>query len=135
MSREDPSRESRIAGLTPNIPAADYAADPRAIAIADAAADLNARREAWLNPPDLVRIEPEVAPGYPDRVLPKDEAAALKKRTLTNLCNERPAWLAMAHDRLDAAVAAAYGWPADLTDEQVLERLFALNQERAAAGR
>lgn len=124
-------------GLTPNIPAADYAADPRAIAIAEAAADLNAKREAWLNPPDLVRIEPEVVPGYPDRVLPKDEAAAavLKKRTLTNLYNERPAWLAMAHDRLDAAVAAAYGWPTDLTDEQVLERLFALNQERAAAGR
>jgi hypothetical protein len=33
---------------------------------------------------------------------------------------------------LDAAVAAAYGWPADLTDEQTLERLFKLNQERAA---
>jgi type II restriction/modification system DNA methylase subunit YeeA len=124
-------------GLTPNIPAADYADDPRARAIAEAAAELNRLREAWLNPPDLVRIEPEVVPGYPDRVLPKDEAAAavLKKRTLTNLYNDRPAWLAMAHQRLDAAVAAAYGWPADLSDEAVLERLFALNQERAAAGR
>jgi len=29
-------------------------------------------------------------------------------------------------------VAAAYGWPADLTDEQILERLLALNLERAA---
>jgi type II restriction/modification system DNA methylase subunit YeeA len=98
---------------------------------------LNRLREAWLNPPDLVRIEPEVVAGYPDRVLPRDEAAAavLKKRTLTNLYNDRPAWLAMAHQRLDAAVAAAYGWPADLSDEAVLERLFALNQERAAAGR
>ncbi|MDP2260768.1 MAG: class I SAM-dependent DNA methyltransferase [Caulobacter sp.] len=124
-------------GLTPNIPAADYADDPRAQAIAEAAAELNRLREAWLNPPDLVRIEPEVVPGYPDRVLPRDEAAAavLKKRTLTNLYNDRPAWLAMAHERLDAAVAAAYGWPADLSDEAVLERLFALNQERAAAGR
>jgi type II restriction/modification system DNA methylase subunit YeeA len=124
-------------GLTPNIPAADYADDPRALAIAEAAAELNRLREAWLNPPDLVRIEPEVVPGYPDRVLPKDDAAAavLKKRTLTNLYNDRPAWLAMAHQRLDAAVAAAYGWPADLADEAVLERLFALNQERAAAGR
>src|SRR5206468_9429552 len=56
-------------GLTPNIPAADYANDPRAIAIADAAAELNRLREAWLNPPDLVRIEPEVVPGYPDRIL------------------------------------------------------------------
>ena len=41
----------------------------------------------------------------------------------------------MAHRRRDAAVAAAYGWPADLTDDAVLEHLFALNQERAAAGR
>jgi hypothetical protein len=46
-----------------------------------------------------------------------------------------PAWLDMAHRRLDAAVAAAYQWPADLGDEEILERLFALNQERAAAGR
>lgn len=123
--------------MTPNIPAVDYADDPRAIAIAEAAAELNRLREAWLNPPDLVRIEPEVVPGYPDRVLPKDGAAAkvLKTRTLTNLYNQRPAWLDMAHRRLDAAVAAAYGWPADLTDDEVLERLFALNQERAAAGR
>jgi hypothetical protein len=28
-------------------------------------------------------------------------------------------------------VAAAYGWPADLTDEQILKQLFALNQQRA----
>ena len=124
-------------GLTPNIPAAAYADDPRAIAIGTAAAELNRLREAWLNPPDLVRIEPEVVPGYPDRILPRDEAAAkvLKTRTLTNLYNQRPAWLDMAHRRLDEAVAAAYGWPADLPDDEVLERLFALNQERAAAGR
>ncbi len=59
-------------------------------------------------------------------------AAKLKKRILTNLYNERPAWLDMAHKKLDAAVAAAYGWPADLTDEQILEKLLALNLERAA---
>ncbi len=124
-------------GLTPNIPAADYAEDPRAIDIAEAARDLNAKREAWLNPADLVRTEPEVVPGYPDRILPvSDEAAkVLKTRTLTNLYNQRPEWLDIAHRRLDAAVAAAYGWPTDLTDDQVLEHLFALNQERAAAGR
>ena len=81
---------------------------------------------------------PEVVPGYPDRILPVDEAAAaiLKKRTLTNLYNERHAgnvaWLDHAHRDLDAAVAAAYGWPADLTDEQILERLFRLNQERTS---
>jgi type II restriction/modification system DNA methylase subunit YeeA len=125
-------------GLTPNIPAADYAADPRAIAIAQAAEELNRLREAWLNPPDLVRIEPEVVPGYPDRILPLDEAAAkvLKTRTLTNLYNQRPAWLDHAHRRLDAAVAAAYGWPEDpasLSDDDILARLFALNQARAGA--
>ena len=51
---------------------------------------------------------------------------------MTNLYNERPTWLANAHRDLDAAVAAAYGWPADLTDDQILERLFQLNQERAS---
>ena len=59
-------------------------------------------------------------------------AAKLKDRTLTKLYNERPAWLALSHQRLDTAVAATYGWPADLTDEQILERLLALNLERAA---
>jgi len=74
-------------GLTPDIPAADYAGDPRAPTIAAAAADLNEKREAWLNPPDLVERVPEVVPGYPDRLLPKNDAAAkeLKKPTLTNL--------------------------------------------------
>ena len=48
-----------------------------------------------------------------------------------NLYNERPAWLANAHRRLDAAVAAAYGWPADLSDDELLARLLALNLERA----
>jgi hypothetical protein len=47
--------------------------------------------------------------------------------------NERPAWLDLAHKKLAAAVAAAYGWPADLNDEQLLERLLALNHERAKA--
>jgi type II restriction/modification system DNA methylase subunit YeeA len=123
------------AGLTPDIPAKDYAADPRAQKIAAAAKRLNELREAWLNPPDLVKREPEVVPGYPDRILPKDAKAAaiLKKRTLTNLYNERPAWLVGAHKELDEAVAAAYGWPADLSDEEILKRLFDLNQERAKA--
>lgn len=133
-------------GLTPNVPAVDYASNPRAIAIAEAAAELNRLRENWLNPENLVVVVPEIvptaAPGevpvkYPDRILPRDADAAkeLKKRTLTNLYNERPTWLDNAHRRLDEAVAAAYGWPANLSDEEILERLFALNQERAAAGR
>ena len=39
--------------------------------------------------------------------------------------------LKQIHDDLDAAVFDAYGWPHDLTDEQILERLVALNAERA----
>ena len=39
------------------------------------------------------------------------------------------------HDDLDAAVAAAYGWPADLAEEEILHRLVALNAERAAEER
>jgi type II restriction/modification system DNA methylase subunit YeeA len=61
-----------------------------------------------------------------------DSATKLKKRTLTNLYNERPAWLANAHQRLDEAVFAAYGWPADLSDDELLARLLALNLEQAA---
>jgi hypothetical protein len=43
--------------------------------------------------------------------------------------------LRQIHEDLDAAVAEAYGWPADLTDEEILERLVALNHERAAEER
>ena len=125
-------------GLTPNIPAADYATDPRAQKIAVAATRLNELRENWLNPADLVIRVPEVVPGYPDRMLPKDDEAAkvLKTRTLTNLYNQRPTWLQNAHAALDEAVAEAYGWGDDwregvLTDDEILARLFKLNQERA----
>ncbi|WP_448208302.1 class I SAM-dependent DNA methyltransferase [Azospirillum sp. sgz302134] len=122
-------------GLTPDRPANAYASDPRAQAIADAAKWLNDRREAWLNPADLVDRVPEVVEGFPDRIVPRDAKAAaiLKKRTLTNLYNDPPDWLRMAHRDLDAAVAAAYGWPADLPDEEALRRLLALNLDRAAA--
>ena len=96
------------------------------------------RRERWLNPADLVRRVPEVVRGYPDRILPRDDAAAatLKTRTLTNLYNLRPAWLTHAHAVLDAAVAQAYGWGDDwhrgaMTDDEILSRLFRLNQSRA----
>ena len=66
-----------------------------------------------------------------------DEPAAkeVKRRTLTNLYNTRPAWLAHAHADLDAAAAAAYGWDAEwsegMTDDAILARPFMLNQERA----
>ncbi len=126
-------------------------------AVAAAAKELNELRERWLNPPewtvekvlefpgsvggpwdryiDPSTINPQQSTGlvrYP-RLEPRDAecAARLKKRTLTNLYNERPAWLDLAHKKLDAAVAASYGWPADLTDEKILEKLLALNLERA----
>ena len=51
----------------------------------------------------------------------------LKKRTLTNLYNARPQWLADAHAALDASVAGAYGWDADISEEEALEKLLALN--------
>jgi hypothetical protein len=59
------------------------------------------------------------------------EVSRDKKRTLTNLYNQRPTWLELAHKRLDEAVFAAYGWPSDLSDEGILERLLALNLERS----
>ena len=118
----------------------------RATNIARAAKRLNDLRARWLNPPEWTEAVPEVIPlgmeksPYPDRILPRAnlgaaDLAELKKRTLTNLYNQRPAWLADAHATLDAAVAGAYGWadysPA-MTDNEILARLLALNQARAA---
>ena len=122
-------------GMSPNISAAAYTKDPRAIAIAEAAQELVSRRDLWLNPPEWVEWIDEPFPGYPKRPLPRSEAAAkqLKKRTLTNLYNARPQWLVDAHADLDAAVASAYGWEWPLGDEVILERLLALNLERAEA--
>ena len=54
----------------------------------------------------------------------------MKKRTLTNLYNARPAWLDNLHRALDEAVAAAYGWEWPLSDDEILRRLFELNQKR-----
>jgi len=119
-------------GLTPDIPAADYAADPHAMAIAAAAVALSESRERWLDPPEWIERVPEVVAGYPDRILAKPGfEAQLKKRTLTNLYNERPTWLEHLHRALDEAVAAAYGWEWPLADDDILSRLFALNQARA----
>jgi len=105
-------------------------------AIAKAARSLDEARRRWLNPPELVREEPDVVPSLPPRLLPVDGDAegVLKKRTLTNLYNERPTWIANLHDALDAAVFAAYGWeeaPGEIGEEDLLGRLLALNSERA----
>jgi type II restriction/modification system DNA methylase subunit YeeA len=86
---------------------------PKVETIAAAARELVEKRGAWLNPPDATEAE-------------------LKKRTLTNLYNARPSWLAELHRKLDEAVFAAYGWPSTMTENELLERLLRLNQERIA---
>lgn len=93
-------------------PGQETADHPAVRAISEAACELVKLRDAWLNPPGAIEED-------------------LKKRTLTNLYNQRPTWLELAHKRLDQAVFAAYGWPANLSDEEILERLLELNQERA----
>ena len=117
------------AALTPDVAAADYAGDPRAAAIAEATRRLVELRDRWLNPPEWVEWVDEPVPGYPKRLVPRDDAAAkeLKKRTLTNLYNARPQWLADAHAAVDASVADAYGWPVDIPDDEALRELHALN--------
>ena len=116
-------------GLSPNIAADDYAKDARAVAIAEAARRLVALRDHWLNPPEWVEWVDEPVAGYPKRAAARDDAAAqaLKARTLTNLYNARPQWLADAQAALDAAVAAAYGWEADISEEDALGALLGLN--------
>ena len=114
---------------------------PQAEAIARAAQRLVTLRDAWLNPPEWTERVPEIVPlglttsPYPDRVVAKPGfEKELAKRTLTNLYNLRPAWLAQAHAALDRAVATAYGWsedPATLSDDEILRRLLGVNRERA----
>ncbi len=121
--------------------------------IAEAARELDRLRTGWLNPPEWTREEVLEFPGsasgpwaryvhepdsrgigtvrYPRRVPNSDEAAReLATRTLTNLYNKRPTWLVLAHQKLDSAVFAAYGWPETLTDDEILERLLYLNLHR-----
>ena len=88
--------------------------DKQREAIAASARELDELRNGWLNPPHV-------------------SATEIKKLTLTNLYNQRPTWLQLAHEKLDAAVDAAYGWPSDFPDTEILERLLALNLQRAAA--
>src|SRR5271166_3638000 len=94
-------------------PGAEPKDSPRVEAIAAAARELVALRDAWLNPPDA-------------------SEAQLKNRTLTKLYNEPPTWLTEAHRKLDEAVFVAYGWPVDLSDEDILSRLLSLNHARAS---
>jgi type II restriction/modification system DNA methylase subunit YeeA len=110
-------------------------------AIAAAARELVQLREAWLNPlPSPPPSNKGDSTGEGAGALPLSTAVSSTggvgggpdKRTLTNLYNARPTWLDNAHRKLDEAVFAAYGWPADLSDADLLARLLALNLERAA---
>jgi hypothetical protein len=125
-------------------------------AIAEAAKELNSLRERWLNPPEWMCEEILEFPGAVDgpwgryvtepdergigtvrypRLVPRTATNAkdLAARTLTNLYNQRPAWLDMAHKRLDVAVCGAYGFDPAISDEEILGLLLALNLSRAGA--
>jgi hypothetical protein len=118
--------------------------------IGDAARELNELRAAWLNPPEWTHQESLEFPASLDgpwsqyvidpnehgigtalykRVIARNEDAKqqLASRTLTNLYNERPSWLDLAHRRLDEAVFAAYGWEHGISDEEILTRLLEIN--------
>ncbi len=89
-----------------------------------AAKELNEQRERWLNPPEWINSVAQYVDHKHDfsdvpaeaRDLIRQSAIMaeaardprLKKRTLTNLYNERPTWLRLAHEKLDRAVLAAY---------------------------
>jgi hypothetical protein len=131
------------------------AGDEQKAAIASAAKELDTLRNNWLNPPEWTRQEVLEFPGsvagpwgryvhgadgrgvgtvrYP-RTVPKDAECArkLKERTLTNLYNQLPTWLDLAHRKLDTAVFAAYGWDPGISDEELLAALLSLNQREAA---
>ena len=143
-------------------PGSEPEGGPLAEAIAVAARELNELRERWLNPPEWTREEVLEFPGsvdgpwaryvhdpddrgvgtvrYPRRVDSGLMPSLLRKRTLTNLYNLMPTWLGNAHRKLDEAVCAAYAattgdgaWLPDMADEEILEKLLALNLARSAA--
>jgi hypothetical protein len=114
-------------------------AAPNVDRIAEAARELDDQRERWLNPPEWIDpiaqgidsadafadVPPEARPLIRQSFIMAAAAKdpRLKKRTLTNLYNERPTWLRLAHEKLDRAVLAAYaaadpqgGWSEDWAD-------------------
>lgn len=118
--------------------------------------ELDRLREAWLLPTDWTQEEtllfPATVGGPWHRLIPNADSLPpgsvaeahyirrvakpgmekiLKERTLTKLYNENPAWLRKLHQDLDEAVAEAYGFPTDLSDDEILLRLLKLNHERA----
>lgn len=131
---------------------------PHFIAVAEAARELNQLRENWLNPPEWTMEETLMFPAtvggpwhrwipngdnlangsvaeahYVRRVARPGARAMVAARTLTKLYNERPAWLRHAHEKLDIAVAAAYGIDPHITEPDLLAFLLNLNLARSAS--
>jgi hypothetical protein len=119
-------------GMMPNVDVSEARALAAAPAIEAAAGRLDELRTGWLYPTDLVIDVEEEWSGFPARRIGRSPEADshLAKRTLTALYNERPDWLIEAHGSLDAAVAHAYGWPADIAVDDALHELLALNRAR-----
>lgn len=113
------------AGMAPTTAAAEAMLRPEASTIARIAARLNELRVRWLYPPELVKADERIA----SRLIPVDAAAEriLRLRTMTSLYNQRPQWLQDVHTELDAAVATAYGWPANIDEADILGRLLEMN--------
>lgn len=81
-------------------------------AISQAAKELVEQRDRWLGIEGLSETE-------------------RKKRTLTNLYNQNPTWLTLAHEKLDKVVLAAYQFENDMSNENILKRLLEINLTRA----
>ena len=60
--------------------------------------------------------------------------AADSGRTMTELYNAMQTWFKNRQKALDEAVLDAYGWPHDISDDEILKRLLALNLERTGEG-
>lgn len=106
---------------------------PTAQRIEHAAAQLNEVRNRWLYPAELITRTPEIVRGFPEQVIARNEDAAriLARRTLTLLYNEMPEWLRQAHQEIDEAVALAYGWLPNISDDDALQNLLELNLARS----
>lgn len=96
-------------------------------AIADLAEELDATRKAalaemsGLTMTELYNLRDKLRSGTTLAKADQDRATAARAGIVNRL-----------HEQLDAAVAAAYGWPADLPPSEIIARLVALNAERAA---
>ncbi len=107
-------------------PFPDATEDQRA-RIGDIAEELDAtRKDVLAEHPDLTLT---TLYNLRDKLLKKEPFTAKEE---DQRMRGRVDIIAELHDRLDAAVAEAYGWPADLSDEEIVARLVALNAERAA---